>query len=100
KLLTNGKTSQPISSTNHIIYPENIFIEAGASVEYAIINASDGPVYIGKNTVIMEGCLIRGPFALCNKALLKMGTKIYGATTLGTHCTGGGEIKNTIMQAY
>jgi UDP-N-acetylglucosamine diphosphorylase/glucosamine-1-phosphate N-acetyltransferase len=100
ELVTKGKSSQPLSSTNQVICPENVFIEEGASVEYAVINAGDGPVYIGKNAIIMEGCLIRGALALCENATLKMGTKIYGATSIGTHCTGGGEIKNTVMQAY
>lgn len=100
KLLTADKTSQPASSANHILHPEHVFIEAGASVECAIINATDGPVYIGKGATVMEGCLIRGAFALCENAVLKMGAKIYGATTIGPYCTGGGEIKNTVMQAY
>ncbi|TKK68555.1 glucose-1-phosphate thymidylyltransferase [Ilyomonas limi] len=100
KLLTQNKTSQSLSSTNHIIHPENVFAEEGANVEYAIINAKDGPVYIGKNAVIMEGCMIRGALALCEKAILKMGTKIYGATTIGTHCVAGGEIKNSIVQSF
>jgi len=100
KLLTNNRSSQSLSFTNQAIHPRNVFVEEGASIEYAIINAKDGPVYIGKNAVIMEGCLVRGPLALCDNAVLKMGTKIYGATTLGPHCTGGGEIKNTVMQAY
>ena len=99
-LLTQNKTSRPISSTNHVIHPENVFIEEGAIVEYAVINASEGPAYIGKNAIVMEGCMMRGALALCDKAILKMGTKIYGATTIGSHCTAGGEIKNSIMQGY
>jgi UDP-N-acetylglucosamine diphosphorylase/glucosamine-1-phosphate N-acetyltransferase len=100
KLLTNGRISRPPSFTNQVLHPRNVFIEEGASVECAIINAKDGPVYIGKNAVVMEGCLIRGPLALCDNAVLKMGSKMYGATTIGPYCTGGGEIKNTVMQAY
>lgn len=100
KLLTKGRTGRPLSFTNQSIHPTNVFVEEGASVEYAIINAKDGPVYIGKNAIVMEGCMIRGPLAVCDHAVLKMGSKIYGATTIGPYCTGGGEIKNTIMQAY
>jgi UDP-N-acetylglucosamine diphosphorylase/glucosamine-1-phosphate N-acetyltransferase len=96
-LITNNRKSQPISSTNKIISPENIFIEEGARVEHSIINASAGPVYIGKNAEIMEGCMIRGPFALCEGAVLKMGAKIYAATTIGPFCMGGGEIKNSVI---
>ncbi len=100
KLLTKGRVSRPPSFTNQVLHPRNVFIEEGASVEFAIINAKDGPVYIGKNAVVMEGSMMRGPLALCDNAVLKMGTKVYGATTIGPYCTGGGEIKNTVMQAY
>jgi UDP-N-acetylglucosamine diphosphorylase/glucosamine-1-phosphate N-acetyltransferase len=100
QLLTKGKTSKPISATNKIISPENVFIEEGAVIEHSIINAAAGPVYIGRNATVMEGCLIRGPFALGESAVLKMGTVIYGATTIGPFCTAGGEIKNSIMMGY
>jgi UDP-N-acetylglucosamine diphosphorylase / glucose-1-phosphate thymidylyltransferase / UDP-N-acetylgalactosamine diphosphorylase / glucosamine-1-phosphate N-acetyltransferase / galactosamine-1-phosphate N-acetyltransferase len=100
ELITKGRFSQKISSTNQIISPENIFIEEGASVECSIINASTGPVYIGKNATIMEGCIIRGPFALCQGATLKMGAKVYGATTIGPYCSAGGEIKSSVLFGY
>ena len=98
-LITAGRKSQPISATNKTISPENIFLEQGAVVEHSIINASTGPVYIGKNAEVMEGCMVRGPFALCENAVLKMGSKIYGATTIGPNCTAAGEIKNSILFA-
>ena len=99
ELITAGRQSQPVSATNKTISPENIFIEEGANVEHSIINAATGPVYIGKNAIVMEGCLIRGPLALCEGATLKMGSKIYGATTIGPHCVAAGEIKNSILFA-
>jgi UDP-N-acetylglucosamine diphosphorylase/glucosamine-1-phosphate N-acetyltransferase len=99
ELITTAKTSQPLSASNQSILPENIFIEEGATIEHCIINASTGPVYIGKNAMVMEGCMIRGPFALCEGATLKMGSKIYGATTIGPNCLAGGEIKNSVMFA-
>lgn len=99
KWITAGRTSQPISSANQIIFPENVFIEEGAAVECSIINAAAGPVYIGKNALVMEGCMIRGPFALCEGAVLKMGAKAYGATTIGPYCSAGGEIKNSVLFA-
>jgi NDP-sugar pyrophosphorylase family protein len=98
--ITAGRSSQQLPKSNQYIDPENIFIERGAVVNFSIINAATGPVYIGKNCTIMEGCTIRGPVALCEGTVLKMGTKIYGATTLGPHCVGGGEIKNVVMQGY
>jgi UDP-N-acetylglucosamine diphosphorylase/glucosamine-1-phosphate N-acetyltransferase len=100
ELLTRKRKSQPASRTNHLIKPSRIFIEKGASIEFATINASAGPVYIGRNAQVMEGCMIRGPFALCEGAVLKMGTRVYGATTVGPYCTAGGEVKNSVMFGY
>jgi UDP-N-acetylglucosamine diphosphorylase/glucosamine-1-phosphate N-acetyltransferase len=100
ELLTKKRKSQSISKTNTVIKPSEIFIEKGAKVEHCILNASTGPVYIGKNAEVMEGSMIRGPFALGEGSLLKMGTKVYGATTLGPYCIGGGEIKNSVLFGY
>jgi UDP-N-acetylglucosamine diphosphorylase/glucosamine-1-phosphate N-acetyltransferase len=100
ELLTQKRKSQAISKTNKVIKPSQVFIEKGAVMEHCIINASTGPVYIGKNAVVMEGCIIRGPFAMGEGACLKLGTKVYGATTLGPWCTGGGEIKNSVLFGY
>ena len=99
-LLTKGKKSQPISETNQVLGKENIFIEKGAEVECSIINATTGPVYIGKNAKILEGCIIRGPLAMCENSVLKMGAKIYGATTLGPYCKVGGEVNNSVFFGY
>ena len=101
ELLTKGKVSNQLSSTNTIIGDPNlIFLEDGASVEAAILNAMNGPIYVGKDAEIMEGSIVRGPVALCEHAALKMGAKVYGATTLGPHCKVGGEINNVVFQAY
>jgi UDP-N-acetylglucosamine diphosphorylase/glucosamine-1-phosphate N-acetyltransferase len=99
-VVTFNNASQPISTTNTCINPAQIFIASGAKVEYSILNASQGPIYIGKNAEIMEGCMIRGSFALCEGAVLKMGTKIYGATTIGPYCVAAGEIKNSVIFGY
>ena len=100
KLITQGRKSQPIPAGNQFVSPENIFIEEGAKVQFSILNASTGPIYIGKNAEIMEGCKVRGPFAMCEDAGLKMDAKIYGPTTLGPHCKVGGEVNNAIFYAY
>jgi UDP-N-acetylglucosamine diphosphorylase / glucose-1-phosphate thymidylyltransferase / UDP-N-acetylgalactosamine diphosphorylase / glucosamine-1-phosphate N-acetyltransferase / galactosamine-1-phosphate N-acetyltransferase len=97
KRITDGRTSQPLSSSNRVIVPENVFLEPGAKVEHSILNASTGPIYIGKNAEVMEGAMIRGPFALCEGAVVKMGAKIYGATTIGPYSIAGGEIKNIVI---
>ncbi len=99
-LLTKGRISEPIPSSNSVIAPHNIFIEEGAKLEFTILNASSGPIYIGKDTEIMEGSIIRGPFALCDHAVVKLGAKIYGPTTIGPHCRVGGEVNNSVMFAY
>ncbi len=98
--LTKHRNSAPISSTNTIINRHQVFIEEGAKVECSILNATDGPIYIGKNAEVMEGCMIRGAFSLCDNATLKMGAKIYGPTTIGPHSKFGGEIKNSVVLGY
>lgn len=98
-LLTKKRKSKKISSTN-VLVGKTIFIEEGAKVEHSVLNSSTGPIYIGKNAEIMEGCIIRGPFAMCEGSVLKMGTKVYGATTLGPYCIAGGEIKNSVLFGY
>tara|TARA_B100000886_G_scaffold323372_1_gene267131 strand:- start:4017 stop:5171 length:1155 start_codon:yes stop_codon:yes gene_type:complete len=100
KLLTDGRTSQPISETNACTKPENIFIEEGAKVEHAILNASTGPIYVGKNAEIMEGSIVRGSLAMCENSVIKMGAKIYGGTTLGPYCKVGGEVNNSVLLGY
>ncbi|MEI7498822.1 MAG: GlmU family protein [Bacteroidota bacterium] len=99
-LLTKGRKSHKLSDTNRVLGGENIFIERGARVEFAVLNASAGPIYIGKDTEIMEGALIRGPFALCDGAQVKMAAKIYGPTTVGPYCRVGGEINNSVLFGY
>ncbi len=97
ELLTSGKTSQPISSTNTIIGQGKIFLEPGAKMEGAMLNATEGPIYIGKNAEVMEGSLIRGPFVLGDNSVVKMGAKIYGPTSIGPNSVVGGEIKNVVI---
>ncbi|MFS4468057.1 GlmU family protein [Maribacter sp. 2210JD10-5] len=98
--ITRGRKSQPISDTNKTIHPERIFFEEGAKVEYSILNATDGPIYIGKNAEIWEGSLIRGGLALCNNATIKMGGKLYGATTIGPFSKVCGEVSNSVIFGY
>lgn len=100
ELITKGRKSQPIPDSVQCLSKENIFIEKGAKITFSVLNASKGPIYIGENTEVMEGSLIRGPFSLGENAVVKMGTKIYGATTVGPYCTVGGEVKNSVLMAY
>ncbi len=98
--LTEGRKSARISKTNQLINRENIFLEEGAKVEYSILNASEGPIYLGKDSEVWEGNLIRGAFALCEKAVVKMGAKIYGPTTVGPYGKVCGEINNSVIFGY
>ncbi len=100
ELLTEGRSSQPIPKSVNVISPSSIFIEEGAKLEFVTLNASTGPIYIGKNSEIMEGSVIRGPFALCEEAQVKLATKVYGATTVGPHCRIGGEVNNSVLFGY
>jgi len=100
ELITAKRKSKPISKTNKVINPSKIFIEPGAKVEHCFLNASSGPIYIGKHAELMEGCMLRGPVAVCEGSLVKMGAKIYGATTIGPYCLAGGEIKNSVLMGY
>ncbi|MFN3939396.1 MAG: GlmU family protein [Chitinophagales bacterium] len=97
--ITSGRTSAPWNHTNTII-GEDLFIEAGAVINAAVINTTTGPVYIGKEAEIMEGSVIRGPLALCEHSTLKMAAKIYGATTIGPHCKVGGEVNNAVLFGF
>ncbi len=107
KRLTQGRTSQPLSSSNRLIGPPTdshampmVFLEEGATVEGATLNVKNGPIYVGRGAEIMEGSCLRGPVALCEGAVVKMGTMIYGATTLGPYCKVGGELSNVVMIGY
>jgi UDP-N-acetylglucosamine diphosphorylase / glucose-1-phosphate thymidylyltransferase / UDP-N-acetylgalactosamine diphosphorylase / glucosamine-1-phosphate N-acetyltransferase / galactosamine-1-phosphate N-acetyltransferase len=99
-VITKGRHSEPIPETVQATNPRQIFIEPGAKLSHCIINASAGPVYIGKNAEVMEGSMLRGPLAICEGAVIKMGTKIYGATTIGPYSIVGGEIKNAVIFGY
>ncbi|SHL52308.1 UDP-N-acetylglucosamine diphosphorylase/glucosamine-1-phosphate N-acetyltransferase [Chishuiella changwenlii] len=100
ELLTKDRVSQPISETNRVLHPERIFLEEGAKVEFSILNASEGPIYIGKDAEIMEGSMVRGGLALCEHAKINMGAKIYSGCTVGPYCKVGGELNNAILMAY
>ncbi|MEM9918823.1 MAG: GlmU family protein [Bacteroidota bacterium] len=100
-LLTKDRISQPLSDSNRLLgESKNLFIEEGAFVECATLNTATGPIYIGKDAQVMEGALVRGPLAMNESSVLKMGAKVYGATTLGVSCKVGGEVKNSVLMSY
>ncbi|CAM1348533.1 GlmU family protein [Tenacibaculum crassostreae] len=99
-LITEGRKSAPIPETVNCVSREDIFVEKGAKLTFATLNASTGPIYIGKDAEIMEGVVVRGALAMCEGSVLKLGAKIYGATTLGPHCKVGGEVNNSVLMGY
>jgi UDP-N-acetylglucosamine diphosphorylase/glucosamine-1-phosphate N-acetyltransferase len=99
KLLTNGRASSPVSATNTII-GNDFFAEEGAIADCSTFNTTNGPIYLANNTEVWEGTHIRGAFAICEHSQVKMGTKIYGATTVGPYSRVGGEINNAVIWGY
>ncbi len=100
-LITRGRKSQPVTDPYTRVYkPEDIFIEAGAELNACVLNASTGPIYLGKNSQVQEGTVIRGPFSLGEASVVNMGAKIRGDTTVGPHCKVGGEISNSVLFGY
>ncbi|RLD44316.1 MAG: glucose-1-phosphate thymidylyltransferase [Bacteroidetes bacterium] len=100
EIITKGRKSQPISDTNRIIGNHKIFIEEGAKVEFAYLNATNGPIYLGKDSEILEGAVVKGPFALGENSSVRPLARIYGATSIGPHCKAGGEISNSLIFGY
>lgn len=98
-LITEGRTSAPLSKTNTLI-GDRIFLEQGANAECAVFNTTSGAIYLGKDSLVMEGSVIRGGLALGEHSQLKLGTKIYGATTIGPHSKVGGEVNNSVISGY
>jgi len=99
-LVCGTRHSQPLSKTNTVIGDHPVFLEQGASIEACILNTTDGPIYLGKNSLIMEGSMLRGPIAVGESAVIKMGAKIYKGTTVGPHSKVGGEVSNVVFQGY
>ncbi len=101
ELLTHNKKSEPLSESNKVIENKNlIFLEKGAKAEACIFNTNTGPIYLAKDSEVMEGSVIRGPFSLGEHSALKLSTKIYGATTIGPHSKVGGEVNNSVIFGY
>jgi len=100
EMMTKGRKSQKLSDTNRVIGDYPIFIEEGAVVELSILNTTNGPIYIGKDAEVMEGCSLRGPLSIGEHSIMKMGAKVYGPSSFGPHCKVGGEVNNSVMLGY
>ncbi|HMQ06113.1 MAG TPA: putative sugar nucleotidyl transferase [Saprospiraceae bacterium] len=99
-LITRDRDSLPLSGDNSSLNADHIFIEEGAKVNFSILNASEGPIYIGKDAIILEGSVLKGPCVVGEGGVIKVGAKIYQGTTIGPHCKAGGEIKESVIMAY
>ncbi|MFK8058265.1 MAG: putative sugar nucleotidyl transferase [Saprospiraceae bacterium] len=100
ELVCGTRHSQQLPETNTVIGDHPVFLEQGASIEACILNTTDGPIYLGKNSLVMEGSMLRGPIAVCESGVIKMGAKIYKGTTVGPHSKVGGEVSNVVFQGY
>jgi UDP-N-acetylglucosamine diphosphorylase/glucosamine-1-phosphate N-acetyltransferase len=99
-MITEGRNTVSLGKTNILLHSQDIFAEEGAKAESVTLNATTGPIWLGRDSEIMEGSTIRGPFALCEKSTIKMGAKIYGPTTIGPFSKAGGEINNSVILGY
>ncbi len=99
ELITKGRESQPLDATN-ILIGDRLFIEEGAKVQAAVLNTTNGPIYVGKDAEIMEGSVVRGGLAVCEGSVLKLATKIYGPTTVGPYSKVGGEVNNSVIFGF
>jgi len=100
-LITKGRKSQPVTDKYTAVYaPQNIFIEENVSVKASVLNAENGPIYIGANCEIGENSVIRGNNAICENTALSIGTQIRGDSTIGPYCKVGGEISNSVIFGY
>ena len=99
--ITAGRTSEPITDPFTRCYaPENVFIEPGATIRAAILNAENGPIYIGRDATISEGSIVIGPFSLGEGSTVNWGGKMRANTTIGPYCKVGGEIGNSVFLGY
>ena len=99
--ITALRTSQPIDDQHSIVYgKDNIFVEEGVKIRAAVLNAEDGPIYIGQNCQIQEGAMVHGTHAFCMNSTLNMGAKLRGDTTVGPWSKVGGEIGNSVLQGF
>ncbi|WP_247237789.1 putative sugar nucleotidyl transferase [Telluribacter sp. SYSU D00476] len=99
--ITKGRASASLTDPFTRCYnPEAIFIEEGATIRAAILNAENGPIYIGRNAVINEGSVVQGPFAMGEEAVLNLGATIRPNTTIGPYCKVGGEVNNSVLFGY
>ena len=101
ELATEGRKSLPVQDPHTIVYnPENIFIEEGVKIKAAILNAEKGPIYLGKNSSVEEGAIVRGPFSIGEDSTVNANARMRGDITIGPHCKVGGEVSNSIIFGY
>lgn len=98
-LISNNEFVE-LSDTNKLIGKHKVYVSKGAKAEASFFNTTDGPIFLDKDSEVMEGCMVRGPFYLGEHSALKMGAKIYSNTSIGPHCKVGGEVNNSVFFGY
>jgi len=99
----NDKKAVNIGDFKHSVLIDHfpIYIDDEAIIEPgAILYADEGPIYIGKGARVMANAVVRGPSAICEQSVVKMGAKIYKDTTIGPVCKVGGEVSNVVFHSY
>ncbi len=85
----------------HLLNIENIFIDEGAKVKPGVVlDAEEGPIYIGKKATIYPNATIEGPAYIGDETKIKVGAKIYEDTSIGPVCKVGGEVEASIIHSY
>lgn len=80
---------------------KNIFIASDAVIDpFAFLDASGGPIHIGKNAHVMSHVMIKGPTFIGDNSTIKSHATIYHNTSIGEVCKVGGEIEASIFQSY
>jgi UDP-N-acetylglucosamine diphosphorylase/glucosamine-1-phosphate N-acetyltransferase len=102
-ILTDGKARREgkIYEGVHLLNEHFIHIEEGAKIKPGVVlDAENGPIYIGKNVKILPNAVIEGPAYVGDGSLIKVSAKIYENTSIGPVCKVGGEVEASIIHAF
>ena len=100
-LTKKKKTTIKKFKSVELINKKNIFIEKDVQLDpFSVLDASDGPIYIGRNVRIMSHAVIQGPAFIGEGSTIKMHAAIYHNTSIGEVCKVGGEVEESIIHSY
>ena len=99
--ITKNRESAPVTDPYTKVYNEQeIFLEDGVNIKAATLDADNGPIYLGKNTTIEAGAIIKGPFGLGEGSTINGLAHMRGDISIGHHCKVGGEVSNSIIFGF